>query len=78
MPPPYRGNGPTRSFPARPGHAIGIATSVANGCQFMIVPLITLGWLTDRVNRPMLLAAIQMLRAFTFIVLGQLPGTTIA
>jgi hypothetical protein len=78
LPPPYRGNGPTRSFPASRGHTIGIATSGATGGQFMIVSLITLGWLTDRVNRPMLLAAIQMLRALTFVVLGQLPGTTIA
>lgn len=35
------------------------------------------GWLTDRVNRPMLLAAIYFLRALTFIILINLPGTGI-
>lgn len=39
--------------------------------------MIAAGWLTDRVNRPMLLAAIYMLRALTFIFLGSLPGTSI-
>ncbi|MGB7268068.1 MAG: MFS transporter [Albidovulum sp.] len=42
-----------------------------------LIGMIAAGWLTDRVNRPMLLAAIYMLRALTFVVLGQLPGTTI-
>jgi len=39
--------------------------------------MITAGWLTDRVNRPVLLAVIYMLRALTFILLGSLPGTSI-
>ena len=39
--------------------------------------MIAAGWLTDRVNRPMLLAAIYMLRALTFVLLGSLPGTSI-
>lgn len=42
-----------------------------------LVGMIAAGWLTDRVNRPMLLAAIYMLRALTFIVLGSLPGASI-
>lgn len=39
--------------------------------------MIAAGWLTDRVNRPMLLAAIYILRAFTFLFLGSLPGASI-
>ncbi len=42
-----------------------------------LMGMIGAGWLTDRVNRPMLLAAIYMLRALTFILLGSLPGTSI-
>lgn len=42
-----------------------------------LVGMIAAGWLTDRVNRPMLLAAIYMLRALTFILLGSLPGASI-
>jgi len=42
-----------------------------------LVGMIAAGWLTDRINRPMLLAAIYMLRALTFILLGSLPGTSI-
>ncbi len=42
-----------------------------------LIGMIAAGWLTDRVNRPMLLAAIYMLRALTFILLGSLPGTSI-
>lgn len=42
-----------------------------------LMGMIATGWLTDRVNRPMLLAAIYMLRALTFILLGSLPGTSI-
>ncbi|HIP24160.1 MAG TPA: MFS transporter [Rhodobacteraceae bacterium] len=42
-----------------------------------LVGMITAGWLTDRVNRPVLLAVIYMLRALTFILLGSLPGTSI-
>lgn len=39
--------------------------------------MIGAGWLTDRVNRPMLLAAIYALRALTYIILINLPGTGI-
>jgi MFS family permease len=42
-----------------------------------LVGMIAAGWLTDRVNRPMLLAAIYFLRALTFVLLGSLPGTSI-
>ncbi|WP_120632618.1 MFS transporter [Ruegeria sp. EL01] len=42
-----------------------------------LIGMIAAGWLTDRVNRPMLLAAIYLLRALTFILLGSLPGTSI-
>lgn len=42
-----------------------------------LVGMIVAGWLTDRVNRPMLLAAIYMLRALTFILLASLPGMSI-
>lgn len=39
--------------------------------------MIAAGWLTDRVNRPMLLASIYLLRALTYIILANLPGTSI-
>lgn len=39
--------------------------------------MIGAGWLTDRVNRPTLLAAIYALRALTYIILINLPGTGI-
>lgn len=39
--------------------------------------MVAAGWLTDRVNRPMLLAAIYLLRAMTYIILANLPGTSI-
>ena len=42
-----------------------------------LIGMIAAGWLTDRVNRPMLLASIYMLRALTFILLGSIPGTSI-
>ena len=42
-----------------------------------LMGMIGAGWLTDRVNRPMLLAAIYILRALTFILLGSLSGTSI-
>jgi len=42
-----------------------------------LMGMIGVGWLTDRVNRPMLLGAIYMLRALTFILLASLPGTSI-
>ncbi|MEO8244109.1 MAG: MFS transporter [bacterium] len=35
------------------------------------------GWLTDRVNRPLLLAAIYLLRGLTYIILANMPGTGI-
>jgi len=42
-----------------------------------LIGMIAAGWLTDRVNRPMLLAAIYLLRSLSFILLGSLPGATI-
>lgn len=39
--------------------------------------MIGAGWLTDRVNRPILLGSIYVLRALTYIILINLPGTTI-
>jgi MFS family permease len=42
-----------------------------------LMGMIATGWLTDRVNRPMLLAAIYMLRALPFILLGSRPGSSI-
>ena len=39
--------------------------------------MIGAGWLTDRVNRPLLLATIYGLRALTFILLANLPGSSI-
>lgn len=39
--------------------------------------MILAGWLSDRVNRVLLLASIYILRGFTFIVLASLPGQTI-
>lgn len=39
--------------------------------------MIAAGWLTDRVNRPMLLASIYVLRSLTFIFLAGLPGTSV-
>lgn len=59
-------------FPAIPSATAYGLLSLVN-----LVGMIAAGWLTDRVNRPMLLAAIYMLRALTFILLGSLPGTSI-
>ncbi len=39
--------------------------------------MIGAGWLTDRVNRPTLLASIYILRALTYIILANLPGSGI-
>ena len=39
--------------------------------------MIFAGWLTDRVNRVMLLASIYLLRGVTFIILSNLPGSSI-
>lgn len=39
--------------------------------------MIAAGWLTDRVNRPLLLGSIYVLRALTYIILANLPGTSI-
>lgn len=39
--------------------------------------MIIAGWLTDRVNRPMLLASIYLLRALTFLLLANVPGAGI-
>lgn len=42
-----------------------------------LLGMIGAGWLTDRVNRIFLLASIYILRGFTFMLLGSLPGTSI-
>lgn len=42
-----------------------------------LVGMIAAGWLTDRVNRPLLLSIIYILRALTFLLLGSLPGASI-
>ena len=42
-----------------------------------LVGMIIAGWLADRYDRSMLLAAIYLLRALTFILLGNLPGLSI-
>ncbi len=39
--------------------------------------MIGAGWLSDRVNRPLLLASIYVLRGMTYIILVNLPGTGI-
>lgn len=39
--------------------------------------MVAAGWLTDRVNRPTLLASIYVLRGLTYIILLYLPGTSI-
>lgn len=39
--------------------------------------MIAAGWLTDRVNRPLLLGSIYVLRALTYFILANLPGTSI-
>lgn len=59
-------------FPSIPSAAAYGLLSLVN-----LVGMIVAGWLTDRVNRPMLLAAIYGLRALTFVLLGSLPGTSI-
>lgn len=41
-----------------------------------LLGMITAGWLTDRVNRPMLLGAIYILRSVTFVLLANLPGSS--
>lgn len=56
-----------------------IPSATAYGLLSLInfIGMIGSGWLTDRVNRPLLLAAIYMLRALTFILLSNLPGASI-
>ena len=39
--------------------------------------MIGAGWLTDRVNRPLLLMSIYLLRALTFLLLSSLPSSSI-
>ena len=39
--------------------------------------MVAAGWLTDRVNRPILLASIYVLRGLTYVILLYLPGTSI-
>ncbi len=61
-----------RGFPPVPSAAAYGLLSAVN-----LVGMIAAGWLTDRVNRPMLLAAIYGLRGLTFLLLVYLPGTSI-
>lgn len=42
-----------------------------------LIGMIGAGWLTDRINRPLLLASIYILRALTFVLLSNLPGSPI-
>lgn len=42
-----------------------------------LLGMVGAGWLTDRVNRPMLLASIYVLRGLTFLILANLPGSSI-
>ena len=42
-----------------------------------LVGMIVAGWLTDRMNRPLLLASIYLIRGMTFLFLANLPGTSI-
>lgn len=59
-------------FPPLPSAtAFGVLSAVN------LLGMIAAGWLTDRVNRPMLLGSIYVLRGFTFIFLGNLPGSSI-
>lgn len=59
-------------FPPLPSAmAYGILSAVN------LVGMIVAGWLTDRVNRPILLASIYLLRSLTFIFLSSLPGSSI-
>jgi MFS family permease len=39
--------------------------------------MICAGWLTDRINRPLLLGSIYLLRALTFILLLNMPGSAV-
>ena len=39
--------------------------------------MIGAGWLTDKVNRPTLLASIYILRGLTYLILVFMPGTSI-
>ncbi|MCY1127745.1 MFS transporter [Frigidibacter sp. RF13] len=39
--------------------------------------MVLAGWMTDRVNRPLLLGSIYFLRGLTYIILINLPGTSI-
>lgn len=56
-----------------------IASATAYGVLSLInlAGMIAAGWLTDRVNRPLLLASIYTLRALTFVLLSGLPGMPI-
>ncbi len=59
-------------FPPVPSAAAYGVLSLVN-----LFGMIGAGWLTDRVNRPLLLGAIYLLRALTFIFLSNLPGMSI-
>lgn len=60
-------------FPPVPSATAYGVLSIVN-----LMGMIAAGWLTDRVNRPMLLASIYILRALAFMLLASLPGSSIA
>lgn len=43
-----------------------------------LIGMIGAGWLTDRMNRPLLLGLIYLLRSLTFVFLMSIPGTDIS
>lgn len=51
------------------------ASAYSTLAGFNLVGMILAGWLTDRVHRPMLLGAIFLLRAVSFVVLMQIAGS---
>jgi MFS family permease len=59
-------------FPPVPSATAYGVLSIVN-----LLGMIAAGWLTDRVNRPLLLASIYGLRALTFPLLASLPGSSI-
>lgn len=59
-------------FPPIPSAAAYGALSAVN-----LLGMIAAGWLTDRVNRPLLLASIYILRSLTFILLASLPNSSV-
>lgn len=59
-------------FPPMPSAAAYGFLSAVN-----LLGMIGSGWLTDRVNRPVLLGSIYALRGLTFVILANMPGMSI-